>query len=268
MSYDSHFSNVSGRICLTENLIPQIIAEQGLFMHTSNYLYHHGEQELHGFLAYDDSTDKPRPAVLVVHDWSGRNDFACEKAQMLAEMGYLGFAVDMYGNGRLGASTHEKNALMEPLIHDRRMLRDRIRAAFDALIAMSEVDINRIAVIGFCFGGLCALDLARSGAELKGVVSFHGLLNKPKELPNDTIHAKVLALHGYEDPMVQPEQVNEFCLEMTMAKVDWQVHVYGNTQHGFTNPHAHDTPAGIIYNAKAERRALQAMRNFLQEVLA
>ena len=89
-------------------------------MHTSNYLYHHGEQELHGFLAYDDSHDKPRPAVLVVHDWSGRNDFACEKAEMLAKMGYLGFALDMYGQGRQGTSTHEKKALMEPLINDRR----------------------------------------------------------------------------------------------------------------------------------------------------
>ena len=237
-------------------------------MHTSNYLYHHGEQELHGFLAYDDSYDKQRPAVLVVHDWSGRNDFACEKATMLVEMGYLGFAVDMYGHGRLGTSTSEKTALMEPLINDRRLLRERIRAAFDALIAMPEVDINRIAIIGFCFGGLCALDLARSGAELKGVVSFHGLLNKPKGLANHTIYAKVLALHGYDDPMVLSEQVNEFCQEMTLAKVDWQVHMYGHTQHAFTNPHAHDTELGTIYNAKAERRALQAMTNFLQEILA
>lgn len=237
-------------------------------MHTSNYLYHHGEQELHGFLAYDDSHDKPRPAVLVVHDWSGRNDFACEKAALFAEMGYLGFAVDMYGQGRLGASTPEKTALMEPLINDRCLLRDRIRAAFDALVAMSEVDSNRIAVIGFCFGGLCALDLARSGAEVKAVVSFHGLLNKPKDLANESIQAKILALHGYDDSMVKPEEVNEFCKEMTLAKVDWQVYVYGHTQHGFTNPHAHDTQLGIIYNAKAERRALQAMTNFLHEVLA
>jgi len=236
-------------------------------MHTSNYLYHHGEQELHGFLAYDDSHDKPRPAVLVVHDWSGRNEFACEKATMLGEMGYLAFALDMYGNGRIGASTHEKKALMEPLINDRILLRERIRAAFDALVAMSEVDYNRIAVIGFCFGGLCALDLARSGAEVKAVVSFHGLLNKPKQIANQPIHAKILALHGYDDPMVKPDDVNEFCKEMTLAEVDWQVHMYGNTQHAFTNPQAHDTQLGTIYNPKAEKRAFQAMTNFLQEVL-
>lgn len=237
-------------------------------MDTSNYLYHHGEQELHGFLAYDESIDQPRPAVLVAHDWSGRNDFACEKAQMLAEMGYVGFALDMYGQGRLGASTHEKMALMEPLANDRLLLRARIRAAYDALIGMSEVDINRIAVIGFCFGGLCALDLARSGADLKGVVSFHGLLDKPKDIPNKTIVAKILALHGYDDPMVNPEQVNEFCREMTEAEVDWQVHMYGHTQHAFSNPHAHDVQLGTIYNPKAEKRALQAMTNFLQDIFS
>ncbi|MBA2709939.1 MAG: dienelactone hydrolase family protein [Tatlockia sp.] len=236
-------------------------------MHTSNYLYHHREQELHGFLAYDDSHDKPRPAVLVVHDWSGRNDFACEKAEMMVEMGYLGFALDMYGQGRTGASTHEKKGLMEPLVHDRYLLRERIQAAYDTLVAMPEVDNSRIAVMGFCFGGLCALDLARSGADVKAVVSFHGLLNKPKDIPNEPISAKILVLHGYDDPMVKPDEVNAFCQEMTEAKVDWQVYVYGNTQHAFTNPHAHDQQLGTVYNPKAERRAILAMTNFLKEVL-
>lgn len=236
-------------------------------MHTSNYLYHHGEQELHGFLAYDDSHDNPRPAVLVVHDWSGRNDFACEKATMLAELGYLGFALDMYGQGRIGESTQEKTGLMEPLINDRQLLANRIRAAYDAVVAMPEVDYKRIAVIGFCFGGLCALDLARSGADLKAVVSFHGLLNKPKDIPNQPISAKILALHGYDDPMVKPDAVSVFCQEMTEAEVDWQVHIYGNTQHAFTNPQAHDMQLGTVYNQTAEKRAFQAMTNFLEEVL-
>ena len=146
-------------------------------------------------------------------------------------------------------------------------MRDRIRAAFDALVAMSEVDSSRIAVIGFCFGGLCALDLARSGAEVKAVVSFHGLLNKPKEIANNPICAKILALHGYDDPMVSPDDVNAFCQEMTEENVDWQVNMYGQTQHAFTNPHAHDEQLGTIYNPTAERRAFQAMTNFLKEVL-
>ncbi|KTC97718.1 dienelactone hydrolase family protein [Legionella erythra] len=237
-------------------------------MHTSNYIYHHGEQELHGFLAYDDSHDRQRPAVLVAHDWTGRNDFACKKAEMLAKMGYLGFALDMYGHGRLGETTDEKMGLMQPLANDRLLLRDRINAAFDAVIAMPEVDNNRVAAIGFCFGGLCVLDLARSGVPLKGVVSFHGLLNKPKELHTHPISAKILALHGYDDPMVRPDQVTEFCQEMTDAQVDWQVYMYGHTEHAFTNPEAHDMQLGTIYNPVAERRALKAMDNFLQEIFA
>lgn len=236
-------------------------------MHTSNYLYHHGEQELYGFLAYDDAVERPRPAVLVAHDWSGRNDFVCEKATMLAEMGYVGFALDMYGQGRLGTSLSEKTALMQPLINDRLLLTERIRAAFDAVIGLSEVDPARVAAIGFCFGGLCALDLARSGVDLRGVVSFHGALEKPKNMPKEPILAKVLALHGYDDPMVSPEQVKEFCREMTAADVDWQVHMYGHTMHGFTNPTAQDVQSGIVYNAIADKRAFQSMTNFLQEVL-
>lgn len=236
-------------------------------MNTSNYLYHHGEQEMHGFLAYKDSQDdQPRPAVLVAHDWAGRGEFACQKAQMLAEMGYIGFALDMYGNGRTGVTVDEKMGLMEPLAADRKLLRARIRAAFDALIGMSEVDTNRIAAIGFCFGGLCVLDLARSGVEVKGVVSFHGLLGKPDDLPNDPIQARILALHGYDDPMVTPSQVNEFCKEMTEAKADWQVHQYGHTQHAFTNPQAQDLRLGLAYNPVAERRSWQAMSNFLEEI--
>ena len=236
-------------------------------MHTSNYLYHHGEQELHGFLAYDDQIEHPRPAVLVAHDWSGRNDFVCEKARMLAEMGYVGFALDMYGQGRIGNSLSEKTALMQPLINDRVLLVERISSAFDAVIGLSEVDPARVAAIGFCFGGLCALDLARSGADLRGVVSFHGALDKPKDMPKTPILAKILALHGYDDPMVSPEKVKEFCTEMTAAEVDWQVHMYGHTMHGFTNPTANDVQSGIVYNAKADKRAFQSMSNFLREVL-
>ncbi len=237
-------------------------------MHTSNYIYHDGELELQGFLAHDEHTNTLKPAVLVVHDWTGRNQFVCQKAEMLAKMGYVGFAVDMYGHGRLGDTVEEKQVLMMPLAQDRGLLRARINAALDAVVSMDNVDKQRIAIIGFCFGGLCALDLARSGANIVGAVSFHGLLNKPEDLPNGKIKAKVLALHGYDDPMVTPELVNIFCQEMTVNKVDWQVHMYGHTQHAFTNPQAHDSNLGTIYNAQADRRSWQAMTNFLQEILA
>jgi dienelactone hydrolase len=235
-------------------------------MHTSNYIYHHGEQELHGFLAYDDRSDSPRPAVLVAHDWAGRGEFVCNKAKLLAKMGYLGFALDMYGHGRVGVTTDEKKALMNPFVSDRVLLGERLRAAYDAVIGMSEVDTMRVAIIGFCFGGLCALDLARSGVEIKAAVSFHGALNKPVGLKNSVINAKILALHGYDDPLVPAAQVNEFCQEMTKANADWQINMYGNVQHAFTNPDADDHPSGLMYNEEAATRSWAAMSQLFQEI--
>ena len=236
-------------------------------MHTANYVYHHEKEELHGFLAYDDTNKKPRPAVLVAHDWSGRNEFACQKATMLAEMGYVGFALDMYGHAHVATTTEEKSAKIQPFLTNQSLLRARVRAALEAISSLPEVDNQRIAIIGFCFGGMCALELARSGADLKGVVSFHGLLHKPGNLKSETIKAKILALHGYDDPMAKSEQVHAFCQEMTEAKVDWQMHMYGLVQHAFTNPHAHDTSLGLIYNETAAKRSWLAMTNFLHEIL-
>ncbi|KTC92502.1 dienelactone hydrolase family protein [Fluoribacter dumoffii] len=237
-------------------------------MHTSNHIYHDNGQELNGFMAYDESLVGSRPAVLVVHDWSGRNEFACEKAKLLAQLGYVGFAVDMYGHAQLGSTVEEKQALMNPLVADQSLLRRRIQAGLAAACSLSEVDSKRVAIIGFCFGGMCALELARSGAELKGVVSFHGLLHKPGELKSAPIKAKILALHGYDDPMVQPDTVHAFCKEMTEAHVDWQMHMYGHVQHAFTNPLAHDLKLGTVYNEIAAERSWQAMTHFLQEIFS
>jgi dienelactone hydrolase len=235
-------------------------------MHTQEQVYYDAAEPLHGFVAYDATTNKPRPAVLIAHDWSGRNDFACDKAKLLADMGYVGFALDMYGHGKLGTTDAEKSALIQPLLNDRAKLLSRLRAGLDALVALPQVDKNRIAIIGFCFGGLCALDLARSGAAIVGAISFHGLLNKPDKLKPQPIRSKVLVLHGYNDPMVEPPLLQAFCEEMTKAEVDWQVHAYGQVQHAFTNPNAHDAAAGLMYNAQAAKRAWLAMRNFLDEV--
>ena len=237
-------------------------------MHASNYIYHHGEQPLHGYLTYDDTVNTPRPAVMVVHDWTGRNEFACQKADLMASMGYIGFAVDMYGAGRLGETNEEKQALMQPLANDRRLLRARMQAALDELVMMSEVDNRRIAVIGFCFGGMCALDLARTGADIAGVVSFHGLLQKPDYLMTHSIRAKILCYSGYDDPMVSPEQMDHFCQEMTKAEADWQMHLFGQVKHAFTNPKAHDLDLGLMYDAVATCRALQGTTHFLEEIFA
>lgn len=237
-------------------------------MQTKTHLYYHNEQTLNGHLAYDNTTPKKRPGVIVFHDWSGCNAFAKEQAEILANLGYVGFAADLYGDGRIGKTTHEKKALMTPLIEDRNFLLERIKISLDTLAAIPEVDTTRTAAIGFCFGGLCALDLARSGSHISGIVSFHGLLNRADNMPKTPIHSKMLVLHGYDDPMVPPEQVHTFCLEMTEAKTDWQLHMYGQTTHAFTNPEANDPVLGTQYNPLTSGRAFQAMQNFLTDLLS
>jgi dienelactone hydrolase len=221
-------------------------------MHTENMAYQQDGRTFHGFLAYDPTITGKRPTVLIAHAWAGRDEFPCEKAKMLAKLGYVGFAMDVYGEGKTGKNTEENAKLMTPLMEDRQLLRDRLSAAFTHVKTLNMVDENNIAAMGYCFGGLCVLDMARAGLDLKGVLSFHGLLSAPENIPNQKIKAKILALHGHEDPMVPPAQVALFEKEMTDAKVDWQVHVYGNTKHAFTNPQAQDTELGLIYNALAD----------------
>jgi dienelactone hydrolase len=154
---------------------------------------------------------------------------------------------------------------MNPLAEDRELLRQRIKAALVAGRNIPQVDASRVAAIGYCFGGMCVLELARSGADISGVVSIHGIF-APGDVPNEEIKAKVLCLHGHDDPMVPPEQVLEFETEMNQAGVDWQMHVYGGTMHAFTNPAANNPDFGTVYNEVAQKRAYQSLANFLDEL--
>ncbi len=209
-----------------------------------------------------------RPGVLVCHAWAGRSEFEVDKAKALAALGYTGIAIDLYGKGVLGSSAEENRALMTPFIEDREMLRARLSTIIDIVKQQPEVDSEQIAAIGFCFGGLCVLNIARAGADIKGVVSIHGLFGKPGNSPGATIKTKILALHGWDDPMVPPDDVLAFTKEMTEAGVDWQLHAYGGAMHAFTNPEASDPGFGTVYNADADRRSWAATANFLEEVLA
>jgi dienelactone hydrolase len=236
----------------------------------SGYLleYHDGETLLEAYVALPATEAPQRPAVIVSHAWGGRGQFECEKADKLAAQGYVGIAIDNYGKGVFGYNNEENAALMTPFLQDRAKLRQRLLAGIAATRSISMVDQDRIAAIGYCFGGLCVLDMARSGAELRGVVSFHGLFNAPADLPNEKITAKVLALHGHDDPMVPPEQVLALETELTAANVDWQIHAYGGTLHAFTNPQAGAPESGMAYNPVAEKRAWQSMQNFLAEIFS
>ena len=236
-------------------------------MITKTIDYQDGNTLLEGYLAYHEST-QPRPAVLVAHDWSGRREFACKAAERIADLGFAGFALDMYGKGIFGADGDaEKNgALMSPLASDRTLLRRRINAALQAVRQLPNVDASRIAAMGYCFGGMCVLELARSGADIRGVISVHGIF-APGKIANESITAKVLCLHGHNDPMVPPEQVLAFETEMTQAGVDWQVHVYGGTMHAFTNPKANNPGFGTVYNEVAADRAYRSIADFLIEIM-
>ena len=228
--------------------------------------YSDGATALEGRLAWDDDFEGPRPGVLVSHAWGGRGDFEDGKADALAALGYAALALDLYGKGVRGNGPDTNAALMQPFLDDRAMLQRRMLASLATLRGQPEVDAERVAAIGFCFGGLCVLDLARSGEDLAGVVSFHGLLGAPGNTAGNSIRARVLALHGWDDPMATPDTVQALADEMSTMGADWQLHAYGNTMHAFTNPAANDRDMGTVYDAAADRRSWQAMQNFLDEL--
>jgi dienelactone hydrolase len=232
-------------------------------MKTETVNYQAKNIDLKGYVAYPDNDNAP--LVLIAHTWAGKDEFVHKRAEDLAALGYVGFAVDMYGNGKVGADTAENESLMTPLVSDRDLLKDRIVSALNYGKSLSEVDSSRVAAIGYCFGGLVVLDLARSGEDLSGVVSFHGLL-MPSDISEKGIKAKVLVLHGERDPMVPLDMVDTFQKEMTEAGADWQLHSYGGTYHAFTNPDANDPSLGTQFNKSANERSWQSMKNFFAEI--
>ena len=236
-------------------------------MKTQYLEYQDGDTLLEAYVAFEE-TEQQKPLVLIAHDWTGRRDLACQAAEDIARQGYIGFALDIYGKGVFGkdGDTEGNSALMGPFASDRALLRQRMKAALVAARNVPQADASRVAAMGFCFGGMCVLELARSGADVKGVVSIHGLLF-PGEIANEDIKASVLCLHGHDDPLVPPEQVLEFEKEMTAAGADWQLHAYGGTVHAFTNPKANDPDFGAVYNEVSARRAFRSLYNFLEEVL-
>jgi len=211
----------------------------------------------------------PHPAVLIAHNWAGQGPADNAVADRLAAMGYVGIAIDVYGKGNRGSMVGDNSALMNPWMTDRAALRQRLLAAVAAAAAHPAVDSTRIAFIGYCFGGLCALDVARSASPLvKAVASFHGVyapLSLGEQAP---ITAKVLVLHGWDDPMTPPDATVALGHELNAAGADWQLHAYGHTMHSFTNKYANNPAGGTQFSEVAERRSWASLTAFLAEVFS
>jgi dienelactone hydrolase len=233
---------------------------------TQTVEYKQGDTTLEGFLAYDGSISGKRPGVLVVHQWLGLTDYEKHRAQMLAQLGYVAFCADIYGKDSRPKDVSEAGALAGKYKTDRQLLRARVNAALDVLEKNELVDPNRVAAIGYCFGGTTVLELARSGANLSGVISFHGGLDSPTPADGKNIKCKVLVLAGADDPFQKPDDLTAFESEMRDNKVDWQIVFYGGAVHAFTQPDPGFVNAGAKYNEKADKRSWQAMKDFFAEI--
>jgi len=255
-----------------KTLIPILLTLSGALtaaaqIHTELIEYKHGDAVLEGYLAYDTGIKGKRPGVLIVHQWKGLTDYEKKRAEMLAKLGYNVFALDIYGKGIRPQSSQEAGAQAGKYKSNRDLLRARAQAGLAVLQKHELTDPKRVAAIGYCFGGTTVIELARSGADVAGVVSFHGGLDSPHPEDGRNIKCKVLALHGADDPNVPPKDLAAFEDEMRQAKVDWQLVKYGGAVHSFTDWNAGDNPQqGAAYNEKADRRSWEAMKQFFAEI--
>ncbi|MHB8079627.1 MAG: dienelactone hydrolase family protein [Candidatus Krumholzibacteriia bacterium] len=258
---------VTGAVPAALALFAAGIVPAAAAVRTGTVDYRQGDTALKGFVAWDDAVAGPRPGIVVVPEWYGLNDFARDRARELAKLGYVALAADMYGGGRVAATTEEAAALAGALKNDRPLMRSRVAAAVAAVRARPECDPARVGANGFCFGGTTVLELARSGADVAGVVSFHGGLATPLPAVKGVVKARVLALHGAADPYEPPAEVAAFQQEMENAGVDWQMDIYGHAVHSFTNPASGNDPSrGVAYNPLAAARSWAAMKAFFAEL--
>lgn len=229
--------------------------------------YRHEGQTLEGFMAWDDAVDGKRPGVLVVHEWWGLNDYVRDRAHRLAELGYVAFAPDMYGVGKVTEHPSQAGEWMKTITENVEFWRHRAMAGLAVLKGADRVDPERIAAIGYCFGGATVQQLAYSGADIRGVVSFHGSPLLPGEGEVEQVRAKILFCHGAADPFVKPEPLQKYLAEMGTSGLDWQFIAYGGARHSFTNPGADAKGMeALAYDRSADLRSWAHMKLFFGEI--
>lgn len=219
-----------------------------------------------GVIAWNSHLEQPRPGILIFPNALGQKDSDTDYARRIAGLGYTAFVADLYGRGRRTTrESPDMGLYMNALLATPDMMRARLMAAHDTLTSLTEVDPENTAAIGFCFGGRCALDLARSGADVKGVISLHGLLTRPA-WSNAAILAKILVLHGWIDPLAPPTDVLALAAEMEGAGADWQLYAYGKTGHSFTDTGVNMPERGMFHQPDADRRSWRSTVHFLEEI--
>jgi len=229
--------------------------------------YSFGETSFEGYLVWDDSIKGKRPGILVVHEWWGLNDYARSRAEQLAELGYVAFAVDMYGKGKVTTHTEKASEWAKLTTGNLDEWRGRAEAGLKLLQANPNVDPARLAAIGYCFGGATVMQLVYGGAPVKGVVSFHGSLPLPSQTQAISQSAKVLIAHGASDPFLTEDHVVKFKTALNQAEIDWQMMVYSGAQHSFTNPSADQYGLkGATYHKQADQRSWTHMKQFFDEL--
>ena len=235
---------------------------------TQSVEYKQGDTVLEGHLAWDDKFKGPRPAVMVVHEWNGIEEYTRNRTEQLAKLGYIAFAADIYGKGVRPSEMSEAAKVSGGFKADNALWRARAQAGLETLKAQKNVDQKKVAAIGYCFGGSTVLEMARAGMELNGVVSFHGNFATKKPAQKDSVKTKILVLHGANDPFVSEDELEDFVEEMQKSGADWQMVSYGKAVHKFSNPHAGSDPSkGFAYDKSADERSWQAMQAFFKEVL-
>jgi dienelactone hydrolase len=235
---------------------------------TENVEYRVGDTTFKSVVVYDDAGSAKRPGIVVYPEWWGLNDYAKHRAQMLAELGYVAMAVDLFGNGQTTEDAATAGKWAGALKADRKVLRERANAGLEQLKKNPHVDPSKLGAIGYCFGGSTAIELGRSGADVKAIVTFHAALDSPTPADGKNIKGRLLVCHGGDDNFENPKDLTAFQEEMRQNHVDWQMNIYGGAVHSFTNPDAdkHGIP-GIAYNKRADERSWQAMKTVFQEVL-
>jgi dienelactone hydrolase len=241
----------------------------GAAIQTERVEYRDGDTVLTGYLSYDDAIEGKRPGILVIHEWWGLNDYAKRRAEMLAELGYVAFAADMYGDNKVTDHAPDAQGWMQQITENQDAWRQRAMAGLDALKTSERVDTDKLAAIGYCFGGATVMQMAYAGADLDGVVSFHGSLPPASDVQPGQIKPSILIAHGRNDSFVPPERIGAFKNALDAAGADWQMVIYSGAQHGFTNPNADAYGMdALAHDPKADARSWTLMQGFFEEIFA